>query len=427
MLALVLWPLCYFVQRQAGGATTPAAEQSASIPQQNAGPAGASPAHTSPSTGKQPSISIIINNYNYAAFLREAIESGLRQTYDRTEVIVVDDGSTDNSRAIIASYGDRIIPILKQNGGQASAFNAGLARSCGDIVIFLDADDILLPHIGARVAQLFQARPSMTKIQYRLEVIDSLSRAIGIVKPPKHAPMPSGDLRQRVLSNFDDMPWQSTSGNAFAAWALRRIFPVPEQAYPPPTGADYYVANVVALFGTVLSLEEVGGYYRMHGSNHHHHSEMECERSRDIIRWIGTTHSYIQQYGMSLGLCSNGTAQPAGVRYLAHRMASYKLDPARHSIKSDRLLSLCWKGLQASYCRADLSLALRLMFMVWFVAMLAAPKPLARWLAQKLFLPETRGRFNALLQICRRAHSYRRQPDDQLASEKSEYRTVHGA
>ena len=89
--------------------------------------------------------SIIINNYNYGVFLREAVDSALNQTYLNTEVIVVDDGSTDRSREIIASYGDQIIPVLKGNGGQASAFNAGFAASRGEVVFFLDSDDILLP------------------------------------------------------------------------------------------------------------------------------------------------------------------------------------------------------------------------------------------------------------------------------------------
>jgi glycosyltransferase involved in cell wall biosynthesis len=63
-------------------------------------------------------VSIIINNYNYGSFLKDAIESSLNQTYPDTEVIVVDDGSTDNSRQIISSYEGLIIPVLKQNGGQ---------------------------------------------------------------------------------------------------------------------------------------------------------------------------------------------------------------------------------------------------------------------------------------------------------------------
>src|SRR2546422_9955025 len=88
---------------------------------------------------------IIVNNYNYGRFLREAVDSALNQTYRNTEVIVVDDGSTDGSPEIIASYGDRIIPVLKQNGGQNSALNAGFSLSRGDVILFLDSDDVLVP------------------------------------------------------------------------------------------------------------------------------------------------------------------------------------------------------------------------------------------------------------------------------------------
>ena len=78
--------------------------------------------------------SIIIDNYNYGRFLKDAIESALNQTYPNREVIVVDDGSTDNSREVIASYTDRIIPVLKDNGGHASAFNAGVLVSRGEVI-----------------------------------------------------------------------------------------------------------------------------------------------------------------------------------------------------------------------------------------------------------------------------------------------------
>src|SRR6266700_1460758 len=97
----------------------------------------------------QPLASIIIDNYNYGRFLEQAIESALNQNYLRTEVIVVDDGSTDNSREVIARYGNRILPLVKDNGGQASAFNAGFRRSHGEVVLFLDADDALFPTAAA--------------------------------------------------------------------------------------------------------------------------------------------------------------------------------------------------------------------------------------------------------------------------------------
>src|SRR5215217_1250210 len=93
----------------------------------------------------EPFVSVVVNNYNYGRFLGEAIDSALAQTYPRTEVVVVDDGSTDDSCSVIAGYDGRVVPVLKENGGQASAFNAGFAASRGDIVIFLDADDYLFP------------------------------------------------------------------------------------------------------------------------------------------------------------------------------------------------------------------------------------------------------------------------------------------
>jgi glycosyltransferase involved in cell wall biosynthesis len=103
------------------------------------------------------SVSIVIDNYNYARFLRQAIDSALAQAYRPLEVVVVDDGSTDDSAEIMRSYGDKICAVFKENGGQGSAFNAGFARSTGEIVALLDADDYLKP--GA-IEQLAAAYPS---------------------------------------------------------------------------------------------------------------------------------------------------------------------------------------------------------------------------------------------------------------------------
>src|SRR5579872_6996796 len=93
----------------------------------------------------EPCVTVLINNYNYGRFLREAIDSALKQTYKNIEVVVVDDGSTDESREIIRGYGDRVVPVFKANGGQASAFNEGISASRGEIICFLDSDDIFHP------------------------------------------------------------------------------------------------------------------------------------------------------------------------------------------------------------------------------------------------------------------------------------------
>lgn len=210
-------------------------------------------------------VSIIINNHNYGRFLPAAIESAMEQTHLDTEIIVVDDGSRDASRGIIAGYGDRIVPVLKERGGQASACNAGFARSRGDVAIFLDSDDILLPDTARRVAEIVRSAPGVAKVLYRLAVIDDRGTPTGAFTPPASRPLPLGDLRLEVLQFPDDISWPPTSGNAFPPAVLQRIMPIPEEAYQ--IAADYYLSNLTPLFGAVAALDETGGYYRVHGAN----------------------------------------------------------------------------------------------------------------------------------------------------------------
>ena len=74
----------------------------------------------------QPLVSVIMANYNYGRYLREAVDSVMMQTYPKIEIIVVDDGSTDDSREILMSYDDQIQTIFKSNGGNATALNHGV-------------------------------------------------------------------------------------------------------------------------------------------------------------------------------------------------------------------------------------------------------------------------------------------------------------
>ena len=141
------------------------------------------------------SVSVIVNNYNYGRFLGDAIDSALAQTYTPLEVLVVDDGSTDESREVIASYGDRIIPVLKENGGQASAFNAGYATSQGDAVIFVDADDALLPRAAELAVE--QLKPGVSKVHWPLWRADQNLESTGLQIPAEE--LPFGDLREITM------------------------------------------------------------------------------------------------------------------------------------------------------------------------------------------------------------------------------------
>ena len=205
-------------------------------------------------------VSIIINNFNYAEFLASCIESAVGQTYRNTEVIVCDDGSTDNSRAIIESYRSSVIAIFKPNGGQASALNAGYQKSSGDLVIFLDADDFLWTSCVSEV--VCHWRSDLMKIHFNLAIIDGSGNSLGdlYLKPP----LPRGDLRQQLITHgtVASMP---TSGNVFPRAFLDRVMPMPEVGWE--RDADAYLFNLAALSGEVGAIDQPLGGYRLHGGN----------------------------------------------------------------------------------------------------------------------------------------------------------------
>jgi CTP:molybdopterin cytidylyltransferase MocA len=348
---------------------------------------------------------IVVNNHNYGRYVRDAINSALGQTYAGTRVVVVDDGSTDDSFEAIASYGDHITPIFKSNGGQASAFNAGFAASQGDFVIFLDADDRLRPDIVARVAEVFEVSPETSKVQYRMEVIDAEGMPTGIIKPFPHLPWRSGDLRRHVLTFPDDMTWTPTSGNAFATSVLRQILPIPEDAYRP-IGADWYVIHLAPLFGLVHSLDQVGAYYRLHGSNNYEltHASVDLDQIRKTIGFSEVTHRFIAVFGERLQLEHRPRAGSdiLSVSSLANRMVSLRLDPGAHPIRTDTRFRLLFLGAIAASRRFDVSLLMRSLFVTWFALMAIAPSFLARWLARLFLFPEARGSLNRVLRLWHR-------------------------
>ncbi|BAU62812.1 putative glycosyl transferase [Stanieria sp. NIES-3757] len=179
----------------------------------------------------KPLVSIIINNYNYASFIAEAIDSALKQTYQPIEIIVVDDGSTDNSRTIIDHFQGKIIPIFKENGGQASAFNAGFAASSGEIICFLDADDIFVPEKVAEVVNTLQNHPELNWCFHDVQLVAQNDKQ-QLDNSPKN-PSFKCDLRASIqqgkisgTANYFEIP--PTSGLCFNRSLLEQILPMPE-------------------------------------------------------------------------------------------------------------------------------------------------------------------------------------------------------
>ncbi|MEW5727737.1 MAG: glycosyltransferase [Pseudomonadota bacterium] len=211
-----------------------------------------------------PLVSIVINNFNYGRYLGDAIASALAQTHPRTEVVVVDDGSTDCSRDVIAGHGDRVIAVLKENGGQGSAVNAGFAACSGAIVNFLDADDLLEADAAARAAAALAADPGLSQWMAPLWMVDADGRPKGGILPGH--PLPHGELGRRLLA-FG--PWAHqvvpTSGNFWSRAYLERVLPMPAERFR--IGADEYLYSLAGLHGRIASDPRPAARYRCHGAN----------------------------------------------------------------------------------------------------------------------------------------------------------------
>ncbi len=345
------------------------------------------------------SVSIIVDNYNYARFIKQAIDSALQQTCPPLEVIVVDDGSTDDSREIIRAYDGRLVPVLKENGGQASALNAGLAASHGELIIFLDADDVLLPHATQQVVEAFGRNSALVRVQYRMEVIDAHGKRTGILKPARHLPLLGGDLARNVLNFPDDLPWLPTSGNAFTAPVLRRIFPIPEPSFR--ILADLYLTNVTPLFGAVETLNRVCACYRVHGQNNYEplDAALDLQHIRTAIVHQREVHACIAGFADELGL-PDRPEQVLSVSYIANRITSLKLEPQHHPMAGDTLAKLFRLSLHAIARRFDASWLMKFTFAAWFALMTIAPPRLARRLAEMFFFPEKRGVLNPVPREC---------------------------
>jgi len=347
------------------------------------------------------SIDVIVNNYDYGPFLRAAIDSALAQSYAKVRVVVVDDGSTDDSRAIIESYGSDVVPVFKPNGGQASAFNAGIQESDGEFVIFLDADDVLMPGICAEVAETFAREPTAARVQYRMEVIDEGGSPTGILKPPGYVKLPSGDLRRHAVAFAFDVPWIATSGNAFRSEAIRRVAPIPENDFR--ILADWYLVHLTSLLGTVAALDLVGAYRRVHDRNLHEHHEpvLDLSQLRQSIDAAAGVTPYLRDLALELGI-ADGNATTCAVSDIGNRLIYLRLGPEHDRLPGDTRLKLLRTGIRASLGRFDVAPVMRLVFISWLLAEAFAPRRPARHLAELFVFPERRGRVSPVLAGLRR-------------------------
>ena len=194
--------------------------------------------------GAPPRASIVIRSYNCLAYIGQAIESALAQDYPAFEVVVVDDGSTDSTPEVLERYRGRATILLKPNGGQASAINAGFDASTGAVVMFLDGDDTLDPDALSAIVAAW--RPGTVRVSCPLRVVDPGGAPIGRRLQPESC---EGFDRGAIFRHPELAPHVSTSGNAFTRAVLERILPMPAEEWRQ--APDIYLNVMSALVGPV--------------------------------------------------------------------------------------------------------------------------------------------------------------------------------
>lgn len=144
-----------------------------------------------------PRVSVVIPTFNHGRYVGEAVRSALDQSYQDLEVIVIDDGSTDDTREVIRGFGGRVRYFHQENRGLAAARNRGIEESRGSFVAFLDADDLWLPRKLERQLEVFDQHPSASLVYAGIFEVDGEGRVLTEVRP-RHRGMA---LPQLLLDN----------------------------------------------------------------------------------------------------------------------------------------------------------------------------------------------------------------------------------
>ena len=208
----------------------------------------------------KPLVSVLITTYNYGRFIEEAIDSVLSQDYpqEQIEIVVVDDGSTDDTAERVKRFGSRVNYFYQPNGGQASALNLGFAKARGEIISLLDGDDFFLPGKVSRVAKAFQQDPALGMVYHPMESWNMETGERQLSQFPLTSGSPFEDMRK-----FAGYAGPGTCAS-FRRKFLDRLLPIPREIRMM---ADAYPGGLVVFVASIQALPERLSACRVHGQN----------------------------------------------------------------------------------------------------------------------------------------------------------------
>src|SRR5574341_230381 len=209
---------------------------------------------------KDPLVSVLIDTYNYGRFIEEAIDSILKQTFPQKdlEIIVVDDGSTDDTSERVRKYKDKVKYVYKENGGQASAFNIGFEIARGEYIILLDSDDLCMPTRIEKIVEEFENYKGVGCV-LNTRKINFNNQTIKESFPNFH----NLEIGEKNIDFFINSSY-GTSRTSLRKSILKYILPIPSALR---IEADLYLNLSIIWFCNLSCLNEELTFYRIHGEN----------------------------------------------------------------------------------------------------------------------------------------------------------------
>ncbi|CAM3244831.1 glycosyltransferase family 2 protein [Asticcacaulis taihuensis] len=323
-------------------------------------------------------LSVIIANYNYERFVGEAIDSALAIRGAEIEVIVVDDGSTDQSWQVITSYGDRVIAIRQANAGQRVASNVGYARATGDWILFLDADDLVDPSIAEEVMRV--ATPDTCKVQFQMERVGGEGQQTGS-RFPIYDPPPTPEKIKVWAIRLNAYPTPPGSGNVYARAYLDALFPLDNSCGETPDSA---LVTAAPFFGDVITVDKPLVHYRVHGANDSNLFAREGLFAREVARGHAK-FLFAQRIAKTVGTEIPDSSFRKNLHVLQHRIPSVTLTPALHPLPWDNKYQLFKDIIRSTLVFDAMAVKRRIILLVWGVLTLISPRPIAEKLIRKRF------------------------------------------
>ena len=330
-------------------------------------------------------LSVVIPNHNYADYVGIAIKSALEIRWPKVEIIVVDDGSTDNSLEVIKSFADRITIVSQPNAGQMLSCVHGFSRCKGDLVIFLDSDDALHPDLMTEIATVWSE--SASKFQFQMRVIDAKGNPTGTILPQYFARPTPQNIRE-WMTTTGVYPTPPGSGNAYPAWVVERAFNFKSDFVD--RAPDSYLLAAAPACGDVITITKPLADYRVHGLNHGAFSQLDDGRFAREISLTRRRHKFFTEVAQSMSVPVASEALNRNLIYLCLRTASLTLRPDVHPVTGDTSVRILADGCKAFTYPQGFSLSQRASLLLWIVGVLLSPRFLRRTLVTWRYAPTQR-------------------------------------